>query len=141
MEKRLYRSRKDKMLAGVCGGVADYFKIDPTIVRVIFAVVAFSSFGTAMVAYFIALLVIPEAPVGNENDETTYGPRSQDHSEHSSFSLSQKGSRQTLGIVLIGAGALILLSKMVNWFDSSMILAVGVVAIGVYMLVQKRDEE
>lgn len=62
--KRLYRSR-DKMIGGVLGGVADYFGIDPTIVRVLYVVFAFlTSFGPAVVAYIIAMIIIPEAPAG-----------------------------------------------------------------------------
>ena len=40
--KRLYRSNRNKMICGVCGGVAEYFNIDPTIVRLVFAILAFS---------------------------------------------------------------------------------------------------
>ena len=47
MKKRLYRSKTDKKLCGVCAGVADYFGIDPTIVRVIWALLAFF-YGTIM---------------------------------------------------------------------------------------------
>ncbi|HET6352054.1 MAG TPA: PspC domain-containing protein [Coriobacteriia bacterium] len=62
--KRLYRSR-EKMIGGVLGGVADYFGVDPTIVRVLYVVFAFlTSFGPAVVAYIIAMIVIPEEPAG-----------------------------------------------------------------------------
>ena len=59
-EKKLYRIKNGKVLAGVCGGVAEYFKIDPTIVRVIWALVALS--GAGLVAYLICALIIPEKP-------------------------------------------------------------------------------
>ena len=58
MKKRLYRSKTDKKLCGVCAGVADYFGIDPTIVRVIWALLAFF-YGTS-----ILLFVVPEQPAG-----------------------------------------------------------------------------
>ena len=61
MEKKLYRSRTDKKIAGVCGGIAAYFNIDSTIIRL--AVVALVVFGgTGLLAYLIAALVIPEEP-------------------------------------------------------------------------------
>ena len=50
MKKRLYRSKTDKKLCGVCAGVADYFGIDPTIVRVIWALLAFF-YGTSILLY------------------------------------------------------------------------------------------
>ena len=58
MEKKLYRSRKDKKLCGVCGGIAKYFDIDPTIVRL--AVIFLC--GPSVMAYIIGALVIPEEP-------------------------------------------------------------------------------
>ncbi|MDF2801749.1 MAG: Stress-responsive transcriptional regulator [Anaerocolumna sp.] len=56
--KRLYRSSNNSMIAGVCGGIAEYFDIDPTIVRLIFVVAIFS--GISILAYIIAILIIPK---------------------------------------------------------------------------------
>ena len=61
MRKRLYRSRRDVMIAGVCGGIAEYFDVDPTIVRLI-AVVLILGWGSGLLAYLIAVLVIPKNP-------------------------------------------------------------------------------
>ena len=61
MEKRLYKSNDDKMLCGVCGGIAEYFNIDPTLVRlgwVIFSVAG----GSGVLAYIIAAIIIPDGP-------------------------------------------------------------------------------
>ncbi len=60
--KKLYRSRKQKMLLGVCGGIAEYFDADPTIVRIAAVLLGFASAGFALIAYFIFAIVIPEAP-------------------------------------------------------------------------------
>jgi len=60
MEKKLYRSRTDKKLCGVCGGLGKYFDIDPTLVRL--ATVLISLFGCGVIAYIVAALVIPEEP-------------------------------------------------------------------------------
>lgn len=56
--KKLYRSRKDRMICGVCGGIAEYFNIDPTLIRLAF--VLFGLTGTAVLAYFIAAIIIPD---------------------------------------------------------------------------------
>lgn len=56
--KKLMRSGKDQTIAGVCAGVAHYFDIDPTIVRVIWAVLAFC-YGTGVLAYIILWLIAP----------------------------------------------------------------------------------
>ncbi len=61
--KKLQRSRTDRMLAGVCGGVATYFAVDPVLVRVAFVLLAFISGGMAVLAYLVAWVVMPEEPV------------------------------------------------------------------------------
>ena len=58
--KKLRRSSTNKMLAGVCGGIADYFNIDATIVRLVFAGVALITAGTGLVAYGVAWLILPD---------------------------------------------------------------------------------
>lgn len=55
--KRIYRSERDKMLAGVCGGVGDYFNVDPTLIRL--AWVIFACCGVGVLAYIIAAIIIP----------------------------------------------------------------------------------
>lgn len=59
-KKRLYRSRDSRMLCGVCGGVAEYFNIDPTIVRLAYVLFSCASFGTGVLAYFIAAVIMPD---------------------------------------------------------------------------------
>ena len=60
MKKQLMRSGHDKKIAGVCGGVAHYFDMDPTIVRVIWGVLAFG-YGAGIVAYIILWIIAPVA--------------------------------------------------------------------------------
>ncbi|MCF8020191.1 MAG: PspC domain-containing protein [Vallitaleaceae bacterium] len=59
MEKKLYRSRTDRMLFGVCGGLAEYFNVDPTLVRLV--MVLFWMTGGGFLAYLIAAIIMPEA--------------------------------------------------------------------------------
>ena len=66
MEKKLYRSKKDRKLVGVCGGLAEYFNIDATVVRLVAVLVALFSIG--VLAYIVAALVIPENPNGSDQD-------------------------------------------------------------------------
>ena len=61
MEKRLYRNMNDKKLCGVCSGIADYFSLDPTLVRLGWAALVVFG-GCGILAYIIAALVIPEGP-------------------------------------------------------------------------------
>lgn len=59
-QKRIYRSRSNRMICGVCGGVGEYFNIDPTLVRLAMVLVAACSFGSGVLAYFIAAIIIPD---------------------------------------------------------------------------------
>lgn len=61
MEKRLYKSRTDKKFAGVCGGIAQYFNVDPTLIRLLWVISMFAA-GTGLLAYIIAAIIIPEEP-------------------------------------------------------------------------------
>ena len=61
MEKRLYKSNKNKMLDGVCGGIAEYFNIVPTLVR-LGAVVLACAVGSGILAYIVAAIIIPRDP-------------------------------------------------------------------------------
>ena len=61
MDNRLYRSRENRMLGGICGGIAEYFNIDPTLVRlgwVLFCALG----GSGFIAYIIAAIIMPEQP-------------------------------------------------------------------------------
>ena len=61
MEKKLYKSSKNKMIDGVCAGVAEYFNIDPTLIRI--GLVLFSAMGGAgILAYIIMAIVMPRNP-------------------------------------------------------------------------------
>ena len=59
--KRLYKSTTNKMRDGVCGGVAEYLNLDPTVVRLVWVILACMG-GSGLVAYLIAMLIIPEKP-------------------------------------------------------------------------------
>lgn len=61
MTKKLYRSRQDRMIGGVCGGIAEYFEIDSTLVRLAFLLVVFAG-GAGVLAYIIGWIIIPERP-------------------------------------------------------------------------------
>ena len=61
MKKRLYRSTTDRKVMGVCAGIADYFSVDPTIVRIVFAILTlFTTFFPGFILYFLLAFIIPE---------------------------------------------------------------------------------
>ena len=62
-EKKLYKSNKNKMLDGVCGGIGEYFNIDPTLVRLAFVALCIFA-GGGLIAYIVAAIIVPRAPEG-----------------------------------------------------------------------------
>ncbi len=60
MDKKLYRSKKERMIVGVCGGIAEYFKMDPTIIRLLWVIGTLIFFGAGIIAYLIAWVIVPE---------------------------------------------------------------------------------
>jgi phage shock protein C len=64
--KRLYRSRKDRIVGGVCGGLAGHIDIDPSLIRLVWILVTLISLGTGLIVYLAAWVLIPESP-----DEST----------------------------------------------------------------------
>lgn len=59
MKKRLYKIEEGKKLCGVCGGIAEYFDLDPTVIRLLWIILIFCA-GTGILAYFIAAIVMPK---------------------------------------------------------------------------------
>ena len=91
--KKLYRSRIDRMIAGVCGGLAKYFDIDPTIVRVLFVVTIFIG-GGGILAYIILWIVVPEEQIIFQSagqDSQTH--QSNFNSEESNSNTNQESSK------------------------------------------------
>lgn len=60
--KKLYRSKTDKMISGVCGGLAQYFGVDTTLVRLVFALLVFFGVGSGLLLYIILAIVMPLEP-------------------------------------------------------------------------------
>ena len=68
--KRLYRSKKDRILGGVCAGLGEHLDVDPTVIRLIWAVVTLLSVGTGIIIYILAWIIIPE----EEDSDGTVSP-------------------------------------------------------------------
>jgi len=134
MSKQLYRTKQNKVLAGVCGGIADYFEIDPTIVRIIWVLAIFA--GVGIVAYIVCWLIMPEKsydPFGSSASFDTPARR-----EESSY--DREKSKRTLGFALIIVGSLFMLDKFFRWFGMDIVIPLGIIAIGAFILFNTRRE-
>lgn len=158
MEKRLYRSRSDRMVWGVCGGLAKYFDIDPTIVRVIAVLSVFVS-GLGILAYIIMAIVIPlegskvttpketvqenveemketAGELGHEIRSTLVG----EEGESEEVAKLRHRRRNILGIIIIVLGILFLLGSfdLFWWFHWGNLWPLILVAIGVLIILSTR---
>lgn len=61
--RKLFRSKNNRMIAGVCAGIAEFFGIDPTVVRLLFAAGAILGFGSFILIYIVMFIVVPEEPI------------------------------------------------------------------------------
>ena len=77
MKKKLYRSEKDSMIAGVCGGIAEYFDVDSTLVRLLTVIFVLLG-GAGVVAYIIAWIIIPKNPGQVSDDKFDKGEESKE---------------------------------------------------------------
>jgi len=133
MKKKLYRSRTQRMLGGVCGGIAEYFDIDPTLVRLLFVALTFIG-GTGFFIYIVASIVIPEKPLSGEKDE--HGTFVDAASVYDGVS-SGRGA-MIIGAVLIIIGLLSLVKKIVPqvwYYVKNMSWPVAFIIIGLAIIV------
>lgn len=129
MEKRLYRSETNKVFSGVCGGLGEYFEVDPVLVRVVTVILALST-GVAFIAYIAAWIIVPQRE-GQIESETSF----------TSGSKPDASWRKYLpGLVLIGIGAVLLIRESFYWFDWSEFWPVILILAGL-MLVFRRNKK
>lgn len=145
MNKKLYRSRKDRMLGGVSGGLAEYFDIDPTLVRVLF-VLSLIFGGMGFIAYIILWIIVPEEPffnsevksseTGDVNSDENNAEKTETQTAYEYSLREQRAKRRTiLGVILIIIGFIFLADNYIPRFDFSDFFPLILVAIGVAILV------
>ncbi len=122
MTKRLYRSRLNNKIAGVCGGLGDYFNIDPTLLRIIAVLLIFAD-GVGILAYIIAWIVMPKRPFDLVEEEAA------------AKATPIKWNTQWPGVILVVVGGLLLVHNLFWWFDFHDLFWPGVlVAIGLLLI-------
>jgi phage shock protein PspC (stress-responsive transcriptional regulator) len=136
MERKLFRSQTDKMLGGVCGGLAQYLGIDSTWVRIFFVLLLIGS-GVGFPIYVLLWIVIPS------QDQTTSGDFSaQARQMGQEFKQAvQQPNPMTgryIGIALIGAGLLFFLNNLnlpfLEWFNNDLVWPLVIIVAGIFLL-------
>ena len=130
MPKRLYRSNSCRKLGGICGGMGEYFEVDPTVVRVIAVILGLASMGWAVIAYIIGWIIIPKELPGVAKAKESSEPKNQPKV----YQASATWTRYFPGLALIFFGALILVREHWYWIDFHEIWPVLLIGIGLALI-------
>lgn len=142
MNRRLYRSRTESVLGGVAGGVAEYLDLDPSIVRVVWAVLALITGGLFFILYIVMWIVVPLAPEsampadmpeGDPAAPSAASPSWMSPPAHRARRRSGGGS-WILGLLLIGLGIYFLVREYLPRIDVDRLWPLGLVLLGVLLL-------
>ncbi len=115
--KLLYRSKTNRVIAGVAGGIAEYFHIDPVLVRLLFILLLFAG-GMGILIYLLAWILIPENSKASEPLKET------------------KGS-VVIGMILLMIGIVFLFRNLFHWFHFGIVWPAVLIVLGVYLIVKK----
>jgi phage shock protein C len=138
---RLTRSRSDVMIGGVCAGLGKYFRIDATLVRLIFVLLTLAG-GGGVVIYFILWIVIPreDTPGSGNLDGQEFGRRAAQMGQEMQQMVQQPNTRavQFIGIALVVLGVVYLIQNLnlpfLSWFNNHLLWPILIIAAGGLLL-------
>ncbi|MEM4261159.1 MAG: PspC domain-containing protein [Candidatus Woesearchaeota archaeon] len=135
MPKYFYRSRKNKMIAGVAGGIAEYFDVDPVLIRAVFIIGIFAG-GISFPAYIVLWIIMPEEDrvtktKVEEKVEVEISPEEEHYHKRRSNNF-----KILAGIVLIALGIIILFDRIFHWFNIHDFWPVILIIIGIFILMK-----
>jgi phage shock protein C len=118
---RLLRSRSDRVIGGVCGGIGRHLRIDPVIVRLVFVVLLFAG-GSGLLAYIVAWVVIPEEPL---DGSIVAVPR------------PATSSSLVAGLALVGLGTVLLVERLFPAFSWRYVGPAALIVLGIVLIVRR----
>lgn len=140
-EKKLYKSRDDKYIGGVCGGIGEYFEIDSTIIRLATILLSFATSGVLILIYILLCFLIPYEPITpyNTNEKqsanSSYNQNYQTKKDNDYENPVKENKRQyNLGIFLVIIGVVLFLSKILPEVISRFIVPIGFLIAGVLLI-------
>ncbi len=128
MKKKLYRSSRGKIIAGVCTGLGEYFEIDPVLIRALFIIALFSG-GIGLLLYVVMWMIMPK-------EEAVFSPLSPTESSETDESVSGEKPRGAVvtGLLLVGLGAFFFIREFLPEFNLEYVLPMALMAIGTLMI-------
>lgn len=154
MTKKLYRSEKDQIIGGVCGGIAEYFSIDATLVRLAFVLFALIE-GAGIIAYIIAWIIIPEktetsktkseeeiydVEFDSEDTEEEYKAE-EDEPKSEKKNKEQQKRKRILGFILVGLGIFFILDNIIPGFYIRKFWPIVLIVLGVALIYREVKEK
>jgi len=147
MEKRLFRSRKDKMIAGVCGGLGEYFKIDPVLIRLVFVILAFIN-AIGIIAYILLWIIVPMEGRAKELGEVVkenveeMSQKAKNLGKEVGVEIAggeERRNRLFFGFVIILTGLLLLLANfnVIYWSAIGKLWPLILILLGFYLIATK----
>ncbi len=133
--RRLRKSRAERMVFGVAGGLADYLEVDPVLVRVGFVVLCFIA-GLGLLAYIGLALLMPDIPEGDTPPDAVSATGSITEGQDP-VTPSERRGRYAFGIILIGLGVILLVEQLglLRWLDWGVFWSIVLILIGVASIV------
>ena len=147
MENRLYRSKTDVILGGVCSGLGKYLHIDPTLVRLFFIIITLAG-GVGVLAYIILWIVVPEeetvAQTGNPEVLTNEGLKNRAGEMRDEFVDAVRkpnpNAIKLIGIGLVLYGGYLILKELhlpwLSWLSNGVVWAIVLIAVGILLVLR-----
>jgi phage shock protein C len=136
MNRKLYRSKKDKIIGGVCGGLGKYFDIDPVLIRILFVFLTFFH-GSGLIIYLILLIIVPQEPINiDEIELKDFTDISGDRPSNYEQTTVNRGEKvkKIFGIILLIIGSLLFLENFVKILDFEIIAPLIMILMGLYLI-------
>jgi phage shock protein PspC (stress-responsive transcriptional regulator) len=148
MQTRLYRSTTDRILGGVCGGIATYLAIDPVLVRLFFVLLTIGG-GSGILVYLILWVILPEAPGGLVESEAGTAmnaerPSGADVDTRATIHLQHPHTRPMVGIGLLLLGLVFLIRSLqplwFGWINPELFWPLLLIAGGAVLIMRRNQE-
>ena len=144
--RKLYRSEKDKWIAGVLGGLAEYLDVDSTILRIAYIVFTLASAGAGAIGYILAVIIIPKPPMGHQPPSTAAtegGPTPRSETSSPQNARRSNNAPMVVGLILVGLGVLFLFNNFIDihWhlFWPAILIVIGLVLLGRALMGEKKS--
>lgn len=137
-EARLTRNETDKMIAGVCGGLAAYLNIDPVLVRLAFVILLFAS-GIGIPLYIILWIIMPSSATAGQPNNEIIQKNIAEMGDKITSGMGSMGKPTTMGLILILLGAYFLFNSLglLHWLKGGLLWPIIIILFGAYLLIRR----